>query len=485
MSLGQQTLSGFIWTFISTIGTKFSTLIVGIVLARLLAPEVFGLVAMLYIFFEISQSFVNSGFSQALIREKKLSEEDKSTTFSVNVIVSVLFYSLLWFGAPYIALFYDEPALVDLTRFMGLNILIQAVTIVQSATFTQELRFKELSVIGILSSIGAGVIAIILAYMDFGVWALAVKYLVTTFFTSIFLYSLNPWKPTHFIVQESFNRLFGFGSKLFASGLLDTTFRNIYKVVIGKFFSASVLGFYTQAQLYVNQVSQGAVGTLQKVTYPILSKTRGNKEQLKQAYRKIILASSFVIFPATIGLALIAEPMILTLVGEKWLPAVPFLQILCVSGALHHLHSVNLNVLKVVGRSDLFLKLEIIKKINITIAIVIGLQFGIWGLLIAKVISSYVALYINMYYTKSFIDYTQLDQIKDLIPVILQAIPMAGIVFLVIQYVNLPHYFILIIGIVTGVTTYIITTVLFKSEALKHIQTVLGHRFPVLNRLSL
>jgi O-antigen/teichoic acid export membrane protein len=339
--------------------------------------------------------------------------------------------------------------------------------------------------IGIISSIGGGLVAISLAYLDYGVWALAVKYVLSTLITTMALWVMNPWRPTHFIVPESFKRLFGFGSKLFVSGLLNTVFNNIYKVVIGKVFSASILGYYTQAQLYVKQVTQGAVGTLQKVTYPILSKTKGDEQRLKQAYRKIILASSFVIFPATIGLALVAEPMILTLVGEKWLPAAPFLQLLCVSGALHHLHSINLNVLKVVGRSDLFLKLEIIKKVNITVAIIIGLQFGIWGLLIAKVISSYIALYINMYYTKSFIDYPQLEQFKDLVPVILHTLPMAGIVFLIIQFVELPQYLILTTGILLGAVTYMATTILFKSEALKHIQTLLGHRMPILNRIKL
>lgn len=485
MSLGQKTLSGFVWTFTSNIGTKFSTLIVGIILARLLSPEVFGLVAMLYIFFEVSQSFVDSGFSQALIRENKLTEEDKSTTFSVNVIVSVLFFGMLWFSAPYIASFYEEPILVDLTRFMGLNILIQAVTFVQRATFTQELRFKELSIISVVSSSGAGIVAIVLAYLDYGVWALAIKYVLSTIITTGILWSINPWFPKYFIVSESFKRLFGFGSKLFISGLINTIYSNIYKVIIGKVFSAAMLGFYTQAQLYVNQVTQGAVSTLQMVTYPILSKTRDDEERLKQAYRKIILASSFVIFPATIGLALVAEPMILTLVGEQWLPAASFLQLLCVSGALYHLHSINLNVLKVMGRSDLFLKLEVIKKINITIAIIVGIQFGIWGLLIAKIISSYVALYINMYYTKDFIDYPQLEQFKDLTPVILHTVPMAVGVYVTVNFIDLAHYYLLAIGVITGGLLYVATTILMKSEALKHIQNILGHRFSILNKIKI
>lgn len=485
MSLGQKTLSGFIWTFVSTIGKKFSALIVGIVLARLLTPEAFGLVAMLYVFFEISQSFVNSGFSQALIREKNLSEEDKSTTFSVNIIISLVFYTILWVGAPYIADFYGQPLLKDLARFMGLNILIQAPTIVQSATFTQQLRFKELSIINIAGNIGSGTIAILMAFAGYGVWALAVKFVLTTLISTIALYLLNPWKPSFFIVKESFRRLFGFSSKLLASGLLNNAFGNIYKIVIGKVYSASILGFYTQGGMFVKNITQGAVGTLEKVTYPILSKTNGDPKRLKQAYRKIILASSYVIFPSTIGLALVAEPMILTLVGEQWLPTVPFLQILCISGALYHLHSINLNVLKVVGRSDLFLKLEVIKKVNVSFAVIIGLQFGIWGLLVAKVTSSYISLYINMYYTKDFIDYSQFEQVKDLVPVIASTIPMAVAVYVLVQYSGLVYYFNLPLSVTLGASIYLITTILLKSTALKHIQTLLGHRMPLLNRIKL
>jgi len=485
MSLGQKTLSGFIWTFISTIGKKSSALIVGIVLARLLTPEAFGLVAMLYIFFEISQSFVNSGFSQALIREKELSEEDKSTTFFVNVIFSILFYTVLWIVAPYIAEFYEQPILTDLTRFMGLNILIQAPTIVQSATFTQQLRFKELSFINIAADVGSGIVAVLLAFAGFGVWALAVKYILSTFISTAALWLLNPWKPTFFLVKESFTRLFGFGSKLLATGLLNNAFGNIYKIVIGKVFSASILGFYTQGQMFVQNITQGAIGTLESVTYPILSKTNGDSERLKQAYRKIILASSYVIFPSTIGLALVAEPMILTLVGEQWLPTVPFLQILCVSGALYHLHSINLNVLKVVGRSDLFLKLAVIKKINISIAVIIGLQFGILGLLVAKVISSYVALYINMYYTKRFIDYSFGEQLKDLLPVIVHAIPMALGVGMLTYYLDITHYYKLFLSILSGVILYLSTTLYLKSESLVYIKNLLEVRMPILKKYSI
>ena len=484
-SLGQRTLSGFLWTFASETGRKITSFIIGIVLARLLAPEHFGLVAMLLIFFAVSNTFVNSGFSNALIRKDTITEEDKSTTFIINLSVAVFFYVLLWFGAPYIARFYDQPQLVPLTRFMGVTVVIQAFAIIQKALFTQQLKFRQLGIIALAANLIAGITGVTLAYLGYEVWSLAFKYVLLILIQTCLFWMLQPWFPKKGFSRSSFDYLFGFGSKLLLAGLLDTFFKNIYKVIIGRVFTASILGFYTHAQIYVQTVSQGSITTLQKVTYPILSKTKDNPERLKKAYRKIIMASSFVIFPSVMGLALIAEPMILTLVGEQWLPAVPFLQIFCVSGALYHLHSVNLNILKVVGRSDLFLRLEIIKKVNVTVAIIIGLQFGIWGLMIAKVISSYVALFINLYYTRHFISYSYSEQFKDLVPVLIHTIPMVLVVYVIITITTFSALVTLMLAIGMGAIVYLLTSIIVKSEALHVIKNLLGERFLFLNKLPI
>src|SRR5690606_20921933 len=269
-----------------------------------------------------------------------------------------------------------------------------------------------------------------------------------------------------------------FGSKLFASGLLDTFYQNIYKLIIGKFFMASTLGLFTQARVFVDQVTLSATSTLQTVTYPILSKTKNDPERLKRAYQKIIMASSFVIFPLTMGLAVLAKPFILTLVGEKWIDAVPFIQILCFSGALYHLHSINLNVLKVMGRSDLFLKLEIIKKINITIAVIIGIQFGIWGLLLGSVISSYIALFINMHYTQRFINYSYKEQFKDLLPIVFQSLPMLIGVAAFVYLTDFANTLTLIIGSLLAMLLYLSVTYSIKSQALIYIVELLSEKFP-------
>ena len=485
MSLGQKALGGFIWTLASNLGLKGVTLIVGIILARLLSPEDFGLVAMLTVFFAVSQSLINSGFTQALIREDYLTEEDKGTAFSLNVIIAVLCYIILWFAAPLIAEFFGNTLLIDLTRLMGLSFVFQSLTLVQRAQLTHELKFKKLMIISVAASVLTGVLAIILALQGYGVWALAIKYVALSLLTSILFYVFNPWLPSHFIGRSSLKRLFGFGSKLLISGLINTLYQNIYKLVIGKYFNAITLGYYTQAKLYVDQVTQSATSTLQTVTYPVLSKAKDDPERLKKAYKKIIMASSFVIFPLTMGLAIVAEPLIITLIGKKWIEAVPFLQILCFSGALYHLHAVNLNVLKVMGRSDLFLKLEIVKKVNITLAIIIGIQFGIWGLLIGNVISSYIALFINIYYTKRLINYPYREQFQDLLPILFYALPMLLGVYAFVYLTEFSNIVTLGISVLIGLVLYFGLTYSVKSKALIYIVDLLSIKFPKLKKMNL
>lgn len=485
MTLGEKALGGFFWTLTSNIGLKSVTLIVNIVLARLLVPEDFGLVAMLMIFFAVSQSFVESGFSQALIREKELTEKDKATTFYLNVIIAVVCYLLLWIAAPKIASFYNNEKLIALTRFMGLSIVFQSFYIVQQATLTHALNFKKITIVSLTASVLSSVIAVVMAYQNLGVWALAVKYVSFSLIAAILFYVVNPWYPRASFSRQSYHRLFGFGSKLLLSGLLDTFYQNIYNLIIGKYYSAATLGYYAQAKMYVDQATQTSTSTLQTVTYPILSQTKDDLERLRSSHKRIIMASSYIIFPLTIGLAVLAEPLIMTFVGEKWKGAIPLVQILCVSEILYHLHAINLNLLKVMGRSDLFLKLEVIKKINTTIAILIGIKFGLWGLLIGSVVNSYVALFINMYYTHRLVQYSYREQIADLLPVVLHTLPMLLLLYLFVNYITLPHMVMLIIGLLLGVISYFGFTYVIKSRALVYIMELLSHKVRFLKRVKL
>lgn len=464
MSLKKQASNGVFWVAIERFGHQVLQVIIFIIMARLLKPEDFGMIAMLMIFFAIAQNFIDSGMGQALIREKEITDQDRSTVFWFNLLLSVFFYCLLYISAPWIAKFYSQPELIDLIRVMALAVIFFGIAIIQRSEMTHQLEFKKQAYAQIPAVFIAGMVSITIAYMDFGVWALVAQYLLVAVCSSIALWILEPAKIRFLFNKESFNRLFGFGYKLLLSGLLGAIFYHIYKLVIGKFFSASTLGFYSQSKKLQEMASQNLVGIIQKVTYPLLSKTADDLVRLKRGYRQVILASSFVIFPGILLLILFAEPIMVYVLGEQWLPAAPFLQIICVSGLLYHLHSINLNILKVLGRSDLFLKLEIIKKGNIILAIVIGLQFGIYGLLIAQVISSYVALFINTWYTAKFLNYTILEQSEDVFKVLVLSIPMMAIMGILSFLLPVQSLLILLAYLLLSVVLYVGSNLIYRTN---------------------
>ena len=391
MSLKSEASKGVLWVLLEKLGHQIIQLVIFIVLARLLTPEDFGLVAMIVIFFAISQTFIDSGFGQALIRKKEISQEDRSTVFWFNLALSVCFYALIFFSAPAIASFYEREELVLLARIMGLAVVFFGIAIVQRSEMTHSLEFKKQAYAQIPAVLIAGIVSIILAYNSFGVWALAIQYLLISLLSSIMLWILYPIKINAKWSKESFFELFSFAYKLLISGLIGTLFQHIYKLIIGKFFAASTLGLYTPAKKMQRISTESLVAIIQKITYPLLAKVGEDLGRLKRGYKQVIQTSSFIIFPCVLCLIVFSESILHYVLGEIWIPASPFLRIICISGMIYHLHSINLNVLKVLGRSDLFLKLEVIKKVNISIAIVIGLQYGVYGLLVGQVVSSYIA----------------------------------------------------------------------------------------------
>lgn len=473
MALARQTLSGFVWTFASRMGTRFSIFVTGIILARLLSPAEFGLIAILSVFFAISTAFVESGFGSALIREKVITEQAKSTVFFVNLIISFLLYSALWFASPSISRFFNQPELLWLARFMGLEIIFHAFGIVQRSVLTHNLRFKLLASVEIIVSIVAGVIAILLAYRGMGVWALALKFVLSGFFKSLLLWGINPWKPKYFIHKSSFSYLFGFGSKLLLTGLLDRVFNNIYDLIIGKLYSPALLGLYNRAFSLSGQLVQLFLTPLLQVTYPSLSKTKEDPVRLKGAFKRIVASMSFVNFPLSVLLIFSAEPLILLLLGEKWEGAIPFLQILAAGALVEHISSINANLYKVIRRSDLVLKLSVINKIIICLAIIVGIQFGIWGLITGMVISKYIGMTVAMLLTSKNFHYTISEQIKDILPVILNAIPMAGMLMLILHFRIESNFLNLAVMGIFGGGTYVLTAFLSKSTAYREINHLL------------
>ena len=435
-SLGDQSLSALFWVMIDKLSGSVINFVVTIILARLLMPEDFGLIAMVLIFFELSYVFVESGFQTALVREKNISEIDKSTTFLFNFASSIVLYTLLFFSTPAIAVFFNQDQLVWIIRIMGLNLIVSSFAIIQRAMLTQQIDFKTQTKVRFLAVVLSGGCAIWMAFTGWGVWALVARIGLAGLIDTVFLWVLNPWMPSLQFSKASFCRLFGFGSKILVAGILDKFYLHVYNLIIGKYFAAATLGYYTQANNFKNIVINSLFQTIQRVSYPVLSKLRDDPGRLKDGYRKILKLSSFVILPVMVLLGVLAEPIIFALVGEKWLKAVPFLQLLCISGVTYHFSSINLNMLLVIGRPDISLILEIIKKVVITIAIIIGIQFGIFGLVVGEVVAAYINLVINAYYSKRFLDYSLIDQFQDVLPTISFSL-LIGAMLAVFKYYTL------------------------------------------------
>lgn len=429
-SLKQKTISGLSWSFVDQIGNLGIYFIVGIVLARLLSPREFGLIGMITVFIAISESFINSGFSNALIRKQNCTNTDYSTVFHFNLAVGFLFFWLLYFSAPAIAGFFNEPELIDIVRVMALVLVVDSISIIQRTILTKKINFKLQARISIISSIVSGVIAIIMAFQEFGVWSLVFQRLIRQALNSLFLWLWNKWHPKLIFSLASFKELFGFGSKLLISGLIDTIYRNIYYLIIGKFFSAQTLGYYTKADEFNRVPSQGLNTVVGRVSYPVLSSIQDDKFRLKINYQRLIRSTMFITFTLMLGLASIAEPMIITLIGEKWRQSIIYLQLLCFVGMIYPLHALNLNMLQVSGRSDLFLKLEIIKKILAIPVIIIGIYWGIEAMILGMIANDQIAYILNSYWSGIFVNYPTKEQIFDILPSFLLALTMAVAVYL-------------------------------------------------------
>ncbi len=396
----QSVKSGFLWSAIDRIFTQVVQLGVMLVLARRLGPEAFGLVGMLAVFIAISQVFVDSGFSSAIIRKTDRNESDYSTVFIFNGLIAILCYGILWVTAPLIAEFYNKPELSSLARWLGLVVPINSLGVVQRVRLSVSLNFKAQAKASIIAAMISGFCAIILAYhFDFGIWALVSQTLMLSTINVVLLNALDPWFPKTGFSVVSFKTLFGFGYKLLLSSLLESLYANIYPLIIGKWYDAIRLGYYSQANQLSSVPAMTMTNVIQRVSYPLLSSIQHNVEELEKKYLNIIRMSCLIVFPLMTVLAIVATPLLVILVGEKWQPAGVMVSILCAGYLLYPLHAINLNLLQVKGRSDLFLKIEIIKKIITTIILLITLPYGVTALCYGIAVNSYFALFINLFYT--------------------------------------------------------------------------------------
>jgi O-antigen/teichoic acid export membrane protein len=449
-TLRQKTVSGLTWSFIDTAAGQGIQFIVGIILARMLTPREFGLIGMITIFIAVSESFINSGFSSALIRKKDCTSEDYSTVFFFNLTAGVAFFILLFLTAPAISLFFKEPELKSIIQVLGIVLIIDSATLIQRTILTKQINFKLQTRISVIAAIGSGTLAIGMAYSGFGVWSLVAQRLCKQAINSFFLWLWNKWKPIAVFSRQSFRELFGFGSKLLASGLIDTIYRNVYYLIIGKFFTAKELGYYTRADQFNALPSQSLTGVIGRVSYPVLSSIQDDPQRLKTSYQRLIRSTMFITFILMVGMAAVAEPMVVGLIGEKWKPSVTYLQMLCFAGMLYPLHALNLNMLQVKGRSDLFLRLEVIKKSLAVPVIVIGVFWGIKAMIAGMILNSIIALYLNSYWSGRLIGYPFRQQLYDILPSFTLSVAMAISVYLLGLIIPFPPIIKLLIQVTAG-----------------------------------
>jgi len=351
--LKQKTAAGLKWSAFERFSSQGISFVISIIIARILSPSDYGIIGMISIFMGISGVFIGAGFGAALIRKQNRTDIDFSTVFYYNIVVSLFFYLVLFLCAPLIARFYDTPILTSITRVVSLNIVIGAFGAIQSTKLNIAIDFKTQTKISLISLLITGSIGITLAYTGFGVWALVFQQLAATFISTVLLWFFIGWKPLWVFSMASFKDLFGFGSKLMLSELLDTVYKNIYQVVIGKKFSSADLGFFTRAKGLVQLPSSNITRIIQRVTFPVLSEIQNDTARLGKNYRKLLKMSAFVIFPLMMFLVALGESLIKILLTDKWLPAVPLMQVLCFSSMFYPIHAINLNLLQVKGRSDL------------------------------------------------------------------------------------------------------------------------------------
>lgn len=419
MSIRNQAAKGMIWSTIERFSTQGIQFVLTIIIARILLPDDYGLVAMLSIFMAISQSLVDSGFGNALIQKKKRTETDYSTAFCFNIVVSICIYSLLYITAPFIAAFYDQPQLVKIARVLGLNMVIVSLGTVQMIRFTIELDFKRLTIVALSSVIGGGAVGIWMAFHGFGVWALVFQTLIGSTLWSISLWLLSDKYTCWGFSIHSFRQLFSFGSRIMISGILHTVYVNMYSLVVGKFFNASILGYFNRAYTLGQFPVQNFSAILLRVLYPVLCRYQDNETKFNYIFANYLRMSCFIIFPVMILLSILAEPIIGLLLTDKWLPAAPLLQIICLAQMWDPIMKINTSALEAKGRSDFRLYSEIIKKI-IALSIMFGTLFlGIRAVCIGLVFYAFVDVVITIWFSKKVIGRGYLWHLKLLAPIIL------------------------------------------------------------------
>lgn len=478
----QKVNNGFKWSTFETFLSQILQFVISIVIARQLLPSDYGIIGMLAIFSALAQTFLDSGFGSALIRKPKIDDYDYATAFIFNVSVASVMYLAIFFAAPYIAEFYEQPLLVPVARISMLNLIISGAAIVQNAKLSRDLDFKSRSKITIFSLIASGIVGITLAYTGFGVWALVIQGLVSSLMTTILLWAFGQWRLRIAFSKSSFGYLFGFGSKHLASSLINTIYSNLATLIIGKVYNASDLGLYSRATTFATLPSTTVTSIVVRVNYPILSKFQDDKQKLLPTYESMLRAPMFILYPILLGIAVLAYPLVGVLLGSKWLGCCGLIAVLCLGRLFSPLSVINLNLLYVEGRTDMVLKLELMKKPIAFLLLLASVPFGVLGMCVSLSLYEFVAFCFNCYYTGKLLNYGFWKQIKALLPILGYSAFMAFVVLAVTF--SLPNDILkLAIGIPAGAISYYFISRIFHDKTLMSLRSMIVGRIPCFGKI--
>ncbi len=467
-NLRAKTVRNMAWRFAERSGAQGVALVVSIVLARLLGPTAYGTVALITVFTAILQVFVDSGMGNALIQKKNADQLDFSTVFYFNLLMCAAVYVLLFFAAPLIARFYGDPSLTALTRVVGLTLIIAGFKNIQQAYVSRHLLFRKFFFATLGGTVAAAVIGIGMAYMGFGAWALVAQQVTNAVIDTVILFFTVKWRPTRQFSFERLKGLFSFGWKLLVSSLIDTVYNNVRQLIIGRMYSSDDLAYYNQGRRIPNTIVTNINTSIDSVLFPVMSSVQDDTEHVKSMVRRSIKTSTYVMAPMMMGIAFIATPLVSLLLTDTWLPCVPFLRVFCITYMFYPIHTANLNAIKAMGRSDLFLRLEIIKKTVGVAAILISMWFGVMAMAYSLLFTSVASQIINAWPNRRLLNYGYLLQLRDILPGIILAVVM-GCCILPFQLLPLSNLLIVIIQIVAGIVIYIVLSRLFKMESFYYI----------------
>jgi len=462
-SLKDKTINGVGWSAADAFLGQGVSFIVGLVLARLLSPEEYGLIGIVTIFTTVLLGFVDCGFSNSLIRKSQVTDKDYNTMFIVNMVMSVLMCTIMFLCAPAIARFFERPLLIALVRVMGLLLIFQALSVVQMTILSRKIDFKTKTKASVISAVTSGIIGIVMAFMGFGVWSLVAQLLSRQLVYSICLWFFNRWWPRLRFSVDSFKYMWGFGWKLMLSGLMDRVWGQLYQTVVGKFYNPATLGQYTRSKEYASIFSSNLTSIVQRVSYPVLSQVQDNKERMVNGYRRIIKTTMFVTAVIMISMGAVAEPLVYCLIGPQWHQAATFLPLICISMSLYPLHAINLNMLQVQGRTDIYLYLEIIKKILAIGPLCIGIFVDIYWMLVGSIVFGVICFFLNSNYTGRILGYSSLQQLRDISPSYGVAFIIAISVYF-LKFMPISYWIVLPIQIIIGIAVFFSLNEFLKLE---------------------